>query len=110
MDDVRFKTFSPPMQHEPRSERQEHQGQNGYKTLRLSLSQTHQSNYEPGVCFTRLLPVRLGRSEHRDLTAPPWFTLRAQHFRSSPRQNHKVFEAQTYGCFDPGVPCGRSQK
>jgi hypothetical protein len=48
MDDVRS-DLSPPMQHEPRSERQEHQGQNGYKTLRLSLSQTRQSNYEPCV-------------------------------------------------------------
>jgi hypothetical protein len=40
---------SPPMHHESRTERQEHQRQNGYKAIGLSLSQTCQSNYQSCV-------------------------------------------------------------
>ena len=41
--------ISPPVHHESRTERQEHQHQNGYYALGLSLSQTHRSNYETCV-------------------------------------------------------------
>src|SRR5918994_5109840 len=37
------------MHDESRTERQEHQRQNGYEPLRLSLSETRQSNYETCV-------------------------------------------------------------
>jgi len=37
------------MHHESRTERQEHQRQNGYYALGLSLSQTYQPNYETCV-------------------------------------------------------------
>ena len=37
------------MHHESRTERQEHQRQNGYKAIGLSLSQTCQSNYQSCV-------------------------------------------------------------
>jgi hypothetical protein len=37
------------MHHERRRECQEHQRQNGYEPLRLSLSETPQSNYETCV-------------------------------------------------------------
>src|SRR5215204_2712484 len=41
--------FSPPMHDESRTDSQEHQRQNGYYALGLSLSETRQSNYETCV-------------------------------------------------------------
>ena len=72
MDDVRS-DLSPPMQHEPRSERQEHQGQNGYKTLRFE-PLPNPSVELRAVCASRAFSF-VGRSANMRPYGSPSFTL-----------------------------------
>jgi hypothetical protein len=60
MEIVADRHLSPPMHHEARAECQEHQRKNGYKTLRVSLSQTSETNYQTCVLHDFLLCRNIG--------------------------------------------------